>query len=219
MGIRGCFLWETTKQSPETEVGVAGHRVGRVEPEDEGRTRRRGPGRATRYAACPQDASKPRANTLPRAPGATRSALGVGIRSRADAPAKSRALAHPHHVESRSRTRAGRGSRRPLINSLAASACSRSLTETAQTNQELPKGNSMTPVTKSTNESSVPAPSNARLQDPLLRPEEAARLLSVRTSWIYEAVRARRLPCVRVGRHIRFTQRMLEEWLADNIHA
>jgi len=56
----------------------------------------------------------------------------------------------------------------------------------------------MTPVTKSTNESSVPAPSNARLQDPLLRPEEAARLLSVKTS------------C---------TQRILEEWLADNIHA
>jgi len=81
------------------------------------------------------------------------------------------------------------------------------------------EGNSMTPVTKSTNESSVPAPSNARLQDPLLRPEEAARLLSVKTSWIYEAVRARRLPCVRVGRHIRFTQRILEEWLADNIHA
>jgi excisionase family DNA binding protein len=77
----------------------------------------------------------------------------------------------------------------------------------------------MTSVTKSTNKPSVPAPSNARLQDPLLRPEEAARLLSVRTSWIYEAVRARRLPCVRVGRHIRFTQRMLEEWLADNIHA
>lgn len=80
------------------------------------------------------------------------------------------------------------------------------------------EGNSMTSVTKSTNKPSVPAPSNARLQDPLLRPEEAARLLSVRTSWIYEAVRARRLPCVRVGRHIRFTQRMLEEWLADNIH-
>ncbi len=81
------------------------------------------------------------------------------------------------------------------------------------------EGNSMTPVTKSTNEPSIAGPSNARLQNPLLRPEEAARLLSVETSWIYEAVRARRLPCVRVGRHIRFTQRMLEEWLADNINA
>lgn len=81
------------------------------------------------------------------------------------------------------------------------------------------EGNSMTPVTKSTNEPSISDLPSARLQDPLLRPEEAARLLSVRTSWIYEAGRARRLPCVRVGRHIRFTQRMLEEWLADNTHA
>ncbi len=77
----------------------------------------------------------------------------------------------------------------------------------------------MTPVARLTNEPLISDLPSARLQDPLLRPEEAARLLSVRTSWIYEAVRARRLPCVRVGRHIRFTQRMLEEWLADNIHA
>lgn len=51
---------------------------------------------------------------------------------------------------------------------------------------------------------------------PLLRAEDAARLLSVRTSWVYEAVRERRLPCVRVGRHIRFTRRMLDDWLAAN---
>ncbi len=66
---------------------------------------------------------------------------------------------------------------------------------------------------------SASGPPNPRLQDPLLRPEEAARLLSVRPSWIYEAVRERRLPCVRVGRHIRFTHRMLEQWLADNTDA
>lgn len=69
------------------------------------------------------------------------------------------------------------------------------------------------------NSMSASGPPNPRLQDPLLRPEDAARLLSVRPSWIYEAVRARRLPCVRVGRHIRFTQRMLEQWLADNTDA
>ena len=57
---------------------------------------------------------------------------------------------------------------------------------------------------------------DALLNGPLLRAEDAARLLSVRPSWVYEAVRARRLPCVRVGRHIRFTHRMLEEWLAAN---
>jgi excisionase family DNA binding protein len=76
------------------------------------------------------------------------------------------------------------------------------------------------PTTKSTISSmSASGPPNPRLQDPLLRPEEAATLLSVRPSWIYEAVRARRLPCVRVGRHIRFTHRMLEQWLADNTDA
>ena len=50
---------------------------------------------------------------------------------------------------------------------------------------------------------------------PLLRPDEAAQLLAVKTSWVYEAVRAGRVPCLRVGRHIRFTHRMLEEWLAE----
>jgi excisionase family DNA binding protein len=54
-----------------------------------------------------------------------------------------------------------------------------------------------------------------RLNDPLLRPEQAAELLSVKSSWIYDAVRTGRLPCLRVGRHIRFTQAMLEDWLAE----
>jgi excisionase family DNA binding protein len=52
-----------------------------------------------------------------------------------------------------------------------------------------------------------------RLDGPLLRPEQAAELLNVKTSWIYEATRSNRLPCLRIGRHIRFTRAMLEEWL------
>lgn len=53
------------------------------------------------------------------------------------------------------------------------------------------------------------APSPTTLADgPLLRPDEAAHLLSVKTSWVYEAVRTGRVPCLRVGR-------MLEEWLAE----
>jgi excisionase family DNA binding protein len=52
------------------------------------------------------------------------------------------------------------------------------------------------------------------LDGPLLRPEQAAALLSVKTSWVYDAVRTGKLPCIRVGRHIRFTRRMLEDWLA-----
>jgi excisionase family DNA binding protein len=52
-----------------------------------------------------------------------------------------------------------------------------------------------------------------RLDGPLLRPEQAAELLAVKTSWVYDAVRTGRLPCLRVGRHVRFTRAMLEEWL------
>ncbi|HEX4114350.1 MAG TPA: helix-turn-helix domain-containing protein [Solirubrobacteraceae bacterium] len=54
-----------------------------------------------------------------------------------------------------------------------------------------------------------------RLDGPLLRPEQAAELLAVKTSWVYEAVRTGRLPCLRIGRHIRFTRTMLEEWLVE----
>jgi excisionase family DNA binding protein len=54
-----------------------------------------------------------------------------------------------------------------------------------------------------------------RLDSPLLKPEQASELLAVRTSWIYEAVRTNRLPCLRIGRHIRFTREMLEEWLRE----
>ncbi|HEX4115860.1 MAG TPA: helix-turn-helix domain-containing protein [Solirubrobacteraceae bacterium] len=56
-------------------------------------------------------------------------------------------------------------------------------------------------------------PPAALTEDRLLRPEQAAWYLNVKTSWIYEAVRAGRLPCHRVGRHIRFTRPMLDEWL------
>lgn len=52
-------------------------------------------------------------------------------------------------------------------------------------------------------------------EDRLLRPEQAAWYLNVKTSWVYEAVRAGRLPCHRVGRHIRFTRIMLDDWLAE----
>ena len=58
-------------------------------------------------------------------------------------------------------------------------------------------------------------PRPLRLDSPLLKPDQAAELLAVRTSWIYEAVRTNRLPCLRIGRHIRFTREMLEEWLRE----
>jgi excisionase family DNA binding protein len=54
------------------------------------------------------------------------------------------------------------------------------------------------------------------LDGPLLTPTQAAQLLNVKTSWIYEATRTNRLPCIRVGRHIRFTRGMLEDWIESH---
>jgi hypothetical protein len=38
-GDQGCFKGRQQSKSPETQVSVAGHRGGRVEPEDESRSR------------------------------------------------------------------------------------------------------------------------------------------------------------------------------------
>jgi excisionase family DNA binding protein len=54
------------------------------------------------------------------------------------------------------------------------------------------------------------------LDGPLLTPTDAANLLNVKPSWIYEATRTGKLPCIRLGRHIRFTQQMLEDWLSGH---
>ncbi|WP_372517933.1 helix-turn-helix domain-containing protein [Solirubrobacter phytolaccae] len=55
------------------------------------------------------------------------------------------------------------------------------------------------------------------LSEPLLDADQAASLLSVRKSWVYEAVREKKMPCLKVGRHIRFTRPMLESWLAGQL--
>jgi excisionase family DNA binding protein len=52
------------------------------------------------------------------------------------------------------------------------------------------------------------------LAEPLLDSESAAALLNVRVSWVRDAARLGHLPCLRVGRHLRFTRVMLEDWLA-----
>jgi len=51
------------------------------------------------------------------------------------------------------------------------------------------------------------------LDEPLLDCAAAAALLNVRVSWVRDAARLGHLPCVRVGRHLRFTRVMLEDWL------
>jgi len=46
----------------------------------------------------------------------------------------------------------------------------------------------------------------ASLAEPLLDSAAAAALLNVRVSWVRDAARLGRLPCLRVGRHLRFTR-------------
>lgn len=51
----------------------------------------------------------------------------------------------------------------------------------------------------------------------ILRPDELARRLKVPESWIYEKTRTRcqnPLPCLRIGRYIRFDWKAVVEWLA-----
>lgn len=56
------------------------------------------------------------------------------------------------------------------------------------------------------------------LAEPLLDANEAARLLRVPRSTLYELVRSRGLPHVRVGRTLRFTRRGLAGWISANTH-
>jgi excisionase family DNA binding protein len=53
------------------------------------------------------------------------------------------------------------------------------------------------------------------LDEPLLDVDQAAELLNVKVSWIRDATRTGKLPCLKVGRHVRYTRSMLEAWLAD----
>ena len=53
------------------------------------------------------------------------------------------------------------------------------------------------------------------LDEPLLTAPVAAEMLSVRTSWVYDAARSGELPCVRLGKHLRFLRSDLERWVAE----
>lgn len=57
---------------------------------------------------------------------------------------------------------------------------------------------------------------NVALAEPLLSATEAARLLSVRPSWVHAAARSGELPCVRLGKHVRFLRSDLERWVAQH---
>lgn len=60
------------------------------------------------------------------------------------------------------------------------------------------------------------APATISLNEPLLNVEAAAGLLNVKVSWIREASRTGLLPCIKVGRQVRWTKPMLEQWLAEH---
>jgi excisionase family DNA binding protein len=56
------------------------------------------------------------------------------------------------------------------------------------------------------------------LASPLMRAEEVADLLSIKTSTVYELSRRRRdpLPSVRIGRSKRFDRRAIARWVRVN---
>lgn len=58
----------------------------------------------------------------------------------------------------------------------------------------------------------------AVLSEPLLNAAEAARLLHVPRSTLYELVRSRHLPHVKVGRGLRFTRIGLASWVEENTY-
>lgn len=45
----------------------------------------------------------------------------------------------------------------------------------------------------------------------LLTVDEAAELLSVPASWLRKRVAERKVPCTRLGRHVRFTREQLQD--------
>ena len=61
-------------------------------------------------------------------------------------------------------------------------------------------------------------PESPILTEPLLDANDAARLLKVPRSTLYELVRSRGLPHVKVGRGLRFTRADLGAWIAENIY-
>src|SRR3954467_11797530 len=58
----------------------------------------------------------------------------------------------------------------------------------------------------------------ASLDDDLLKPTDLARRLRVSRSWVYDAAKAGRIPCVRLGGPdgpLRFVRGDLEHWLEN----
>jgi hypothetical protein len=70
----------------------------------------------------------------------------------------------------------------------------------------------------------APMRSSAQIEPgDLLTPEELAAWLKVKPSWVFEQTRQRAktrnknpLPCLRLGKYVRFSRRQVAEWLGRN---
>ena len=51
------------------------------------------------------------------------------------------------------------------------------------------------------------------MSERLLTAEEVAELLAVPVSWVRESTRSGAMPCVRLGRYVRFELAAVERWL------
>jgi excisionase family DNA binding protein len=52
-------------------------------------------------------------------------------------------------------------------------------------------------------------------EDRLLNAAEVAEMLAVSEGWVYEAARSGDLPCVRLGRHVRFRRPSVLAWVEE----
>ena len=53
------------------------------------------------------------------------------------------------------------------------------------------------------------------MSERLLTADDVAELLAVPVSWVRESTRSGLLPCVRLGRYVRFEQAAVECWLQE----
>lgn len=53
---------------------------------------------------------------------------------------------------------------------------------------------------------------------PLLDAEQVAAWLGVKESWVLTEARAERLPCVRLGKYVRFRPADIDEWIDSRAH-
>lgn len=49
----------------------------------------------------------------------------------------------------------------------------------------------------------------------LLTADEVAEMLRVDKSWVYAATRSNRIPHIRLGRYVRFSEAAIESWMAE----